>query len=155
MAKQIFYHGSYCELKEPYIIKTKYNKDFGDGFYLTLLNNQAIKWAKKYDTPILNVFLYTENKNLNIKEFNVLSEEWLDFVVESRKGGKHNYDIVIGPSVDDQIYNYINDYLAGVITRGSFWELAKFRYPTHQIAFCTKESLETLKFLESREVYDE
>lgn len=149
MAKQIVYLGSYTDINEPKIINGKYTKDFGEGFYCTMFKEQAIRWAKKYDSPILNVYEYDEDNSLNIKEFNMLSEEWLDFIINCRKGIKHNYDIVVGAMADDQIYNYVADLLDGVITREAFWELAKFKYPTHQIAFCTKKALECLKFLES------
>lgn len=151
---QIIYHGSYCEVKEPKIIKSKYKKDFGEGFYCTILEEQAIKWAKKYDTKILNLYEYNESSNLNIKEFTMMTEEWLDFIVKCRNGFKHDYDIVIGAMADDQIYNYITDYVNGDITREAFWELAKFRHPTHQIAFCTDLSLECIKFIKSEEIYE-
>ena len=109
MAKQIVYHGSYCKIENPEIKNGKYTKDFGEGFYCTILEEQAVKWAKKFETPILNIYEYNEDLNLNIKEFNILSEEWLDFIINSRKGQKHEYDIVIGAMADDQIYNYITD----------------------------------------------
>ena len=48
---QIVYHGSYCKVEHPEIKEGKYSKDFGVGFYCTILEEQAIKWAKKYDTP--------------------------------------------------------------------------------------------------------
>lgn len=152
MAKQIIYHGSYIKIVTPKIIVGKYNKDFGAGFYCTILDEQAIRWAKKNDTPILNVYEYIENPNLNIKEFTVMSEEWLDFIIDCRNGKTHNYDIVIGAMADDQVYNYISDLMDGIITREAFWELAKFKHPTHQIAFCTEEALNTLKFIEAREL---
>ena len=47
---------------------------------------------------------------------------------------------------DDQIYNYVADYIRGAITREQFWVMAKFKYPTHQIAFCTEAALEVLTF---------
>ena len=31
----IFYHGSYCEVKEPDLTQCAKRKDFGQGFYLT------------------------------------------------------------------------------------------------------------------------
>lgn len=34
----------------------------------------------------------------------------------------------------------------GNITNSAFWELVKFKYPTHQIAFCTEKALATLKY---------
>ena len=149
---QIVYHGSYCKIEEPKLLDNKYTKDFGKGFYCTILKEQAIKWANKYDTKIINLYEYHENNNLKIKEFTVMTEEWLDFIISSRNGEKHDYDIVIGAMADDQIYNYITDLLKGEITREAFWELAKFRHPTHQIAFCTDEALKTIKFIDVEEI---
>ena len=149
---QIVYNGSYCKVEEPKLLDNKYTKDFGKGFYCTILKEQAIKWANKYDTKIINLYEYHENNNLKIKEFTVMTEEWLDFIIESRNGKKHDYDIVIGAMTDDQIYNYITDLLNGEITREAFWELAKFRHPTHQIAFCTEEALKTIKFIGTEEI---
>lgn len=147
MAKQIIYHGSYCKVEQPKIIEGKYTKDFGIGFYCTILEEQAKKWANKYDKPIINKYEYNEDTSLKIKQFTVMTEEWLDFIIASRIGKKHDYDIVIGAMADDQVYNYVTDLIQGTITREAFWELAKFRHPTHQIAFCTKESLECIKFI--------
>ena len=149
---QIVYHGSYCKVEQPKLLDNKYTKDFGKGFYCTILKEQAIKWANKYDTKIINLYEYHENNNLKIKEFTVMTEEWLDFIISSRNGEKHDYDIVIGAMADDQIYNYITDLLKGEITREAFWELAKFRHPTHQIAFCTDEALKTIKFIDVEEI---
>lgn len=47
---------------------------------------------------------------------------------------------------DDRIWNYVEDFVAGEITREAFWELVIFRHPTHQIAFRTEDALETLRF---------
>ena len=149
---QIIYHGSNCEVKEPKIIKGKYTKDFGIGFYCTILSEQAEKWAKKYDTSFINMYEYNENQKLKIKEFTVMTEEWLDFIINCRSGKKHKYDIVIGAMADDQVYNYINDLINGAITREAFWELAKFRHPTHQIAFCTEEALKCIRFVGAKEI---
>lgn len=144
---QIIYHGSYCEVKNQELKSGKYSKDFGTGFYCTILEDQAIKWAQKYETPIVNKYEYEENPSLKIKEFTLMTEEWLDFIINCRSGKKHNYDIVIGAMADDQIYNYITDVMSGAITRSAFWELAKFRHPTHQIAFCTTKALQCIKFI--------
>ena len=148
---QIVYHGSYCKVENPQIIEGKYTKDFGKGFYCTILSEQAKKWADKYDTPVINMYEYNENKELKIKEFIVMTEEWLDFIINCRSGKKHEYDIVIGAMADDQVYNYINDLINGTITREAFWELAKFRHPTHQIAFCTEKSLRCIKYIGTKE----
>lgn len=155
MSKQVIYHGSYCKVDTPKILEGKYTKDFGKGFYCTILQEQAEKWANKYQTPIINEYEYGENINLKIKNFTLMTEQWLDFIINSRNGKKHDYDIVIGAMADDQVYNYITDLISGIITRQAFWELAKFRHPTHQIAFCTERSLKCLKFIEARELTDE
>lgn len=47
---------------------------------------------------------------------------------------------------DDTIWDYIEDFVEGLISREAFWELVKFKYPTHQIVFCTAKALESLKF---------
>lgn len=152
MSKQIIYHGSYCKIETPEIYQGKYTKDFGTGFYCTVLLEQAEKWAKKYESSIVNIYEYNENPKLKIKNFTLMTEEWLDFIIDCRSGKMHDYDIVIGAMADDQVYNYITDLLEGVITREAFWELAKFRHPTHQIAFCTQESLKCIKFVETKEL---
>lgn len=152
MSKQIIYHGSYCKVEEPKIKDGKYTKDFGKGFYCTILKEQAEKWAKKYSTPTINVYEYSQNTNLKIKEFTIMTEEWLDFIISCRSGKEHEYDIVIGAMADDQVYNYITDLISGQITREAFWELAKFRHPTHQIAFCTPEALKCIKFVGIEEI---
>ncbi len=149
MAKQAIYHGNYCKVEQPQILESKHCKDFGTGFYCTILKIQAEKWAKKYGTPVINVYEYNENPKLKIKEFTLMTEEWLDFIISCRTGKTHDYDIVIGAMADDQVYNYIEDLLQDRITREAFWELAKFKYPTHQIAFCTQEALKTISFIDA------
>ena len=47
------------------------------------------KWAKKYDTSFINMYEYNENQKLKIKEFTVMTEEWLDFIINCRSGKKH------------------------------------------------------------------
>ena len=149
---QIVYHGSYCKVEHPEIKEGKYSKDFGVGFYCTILEEQAIKLAKKYDTRMINKYEYNEDNKLKIKEFTLMTEEWLDFIISCRSGKKHDYDIVIGAMADDQVYNYITDLMAGNITRAAFWELAKFRHPTHQIALCTDNALKCIKFIDAEEL---
>lgn len=63
-----------------------------------------------------------------------------------RKGEEHGFDIVEGPMADDTIWDYIEDFTAGTISKAAFWELVKFKYPTHQIVFCTEKSLSTITF---------
>lgn len=152
MGKMTVYHGSYTTVEKPKIIKGKNTKDFGVGFYCTIIREQAERWARRYDKGIINSYTVRMNTALNILEFKEMTEQWLDFIIECRKGQSHNYDIVIGAMANDQIYNFIADYMDGIITREQFWALAKFKYPTHQINFCTNTALQCLEFVSSEEV---
>lgn len=51
-----------------------------------------------------------------------MSDEWLDFVVNCRRGISHDYDIVEGPMDDDTIWNYVDDFVRGHMIRSAFWE---------------------------------
>ena len=81
-----------------------------------------------------------------------MTEEWLDFIVACRNGKPHPHDIVIGAMANDQIWNYVADFISGILTREQFWILAKFKHPTHQIAFCSEKALSCLSFQSSQEV---
>lgn len=152
MGKMAVYHGSYMPVKEPRVIIGKNTKDFGPGFYCTVLREQAERWARRYDTPAVSIYDVRLNTSLKILEFKEMTEEWLDFIIDCRYGKPHDYDIVIGAMANDQIYNFVSDYMDGVITREQFWVLAKFKYPTHQINFCTENALRCLKYRGYQEV---
>ena len=150
----ILYHGSKEIVKYPEIRKAQFNKDFYFGFYCTKYKNQAERWASRYGRQgYLNTYHYTPNPKLNYLDFPEMTEEWLDFIISCRQGKSHTYDIVEGPMADDTIYNYIQNYMDGKISRAAFWELAKFRYPTHQISFHTISGPDTLTFIGSEVVY--
>ena len=83
-----------------------------------------------------------------------MSDEWLDFIVQCRSGKTHNYDIVEGPMADDTVWNYVNDFLTGRISRKQFWVLAEFKHPTHQISFHTLSALDCLTYKKSEVVND-
>ena len=147
------YHGSTVIVENPEIRIEKFNKDFYFGFYCTIMENQAIRWAIRFGDGIVNVFEYTPNDSLKILKFEKMTEEWLDFIIACRSGTPHDWDIVEGPMADDTIYNYIQEFQDGKISREAFWTLAKFRYPTHQISFNTQKALETIKFKKARKVH--
>lgn len=141
------YYGSNVIVNQSKIITDGFYKDFGYGFYCTNFEKQAKRWAlTKKNKHVVNVYSYTENKNLNCLIFKEMSDEWLDFVVSSRQGIRHEYDIVEGPMADDTIWNYVDDFARGLISRTAFWELVKFKYPTHQIVFCTEAALKCLEY---------
>jgi hypothetical protein len=87
------YHGSGQIVEFPEIRKTRYTKDFSWGFYCTKSYEQAYRWAeRKHKHGIINVYSYTENKQLKIKKFDQMCDEWLDFIAECRVGKIHEYE---------------------------------------------------------------
>lgn len=145
------YHGGYSIITKPEIRASANHKDFGEGFYCTEMQSQAERWAMRFPTPIVTVFEYTEQKG-NILQFDEMTDAWLDFIADCRSGKPHAYDLVSGAMANDQVWNYVADFMAGILTREQFWVLAKFKHPTHQIAFCKPPALASLGFLESYEV---
>jgi len=144
------FHGSNVVVEKPQIIVSGFYKDFGFGFYCTNIERQAKKWAQtKKGDSFVSVYNYLPTDELKVLSFPVMTDEWLDFVVACRRGIKHEYDIVEGPMADDQIWDYVEDFIEGNITREAFWVLAKFKYPTHQIVFCTQKSLDSIVFEKS------
>lgn len=133
------YNGSNVEVQKPKILT--------NGFYCTHMQKQAERWAlTKRGNHIVNIYDYNEDKSLNILKYSEMTEEWLNFVVDCRSGKNHSFDIVEGPMADDTIWDYIEEFIRGNITREAFWVLVKFKYPTHQIVFCTEKALKTLEF---------
>lgn len=82
----------------------------------------------------MEVYTVRMDSSLKILEFKEMSEEWLDFIISCRNGVP------------------IADYIDGIITREQFWSLAKFKYPTHQINFCSVKGLKCLQFISAEEV---
>lgn len=147
------YHGSNVCVEKPQILMNGYYKDFGFGFYCTNYEHQAKRWAlTRRKQHIVNIYEYTENNALAICRFSEMSEEWLEFIVDCRRGIEHSYDIVEGPMADDTIWDYIEDYVRGAITKEAFWVLVKFKYPTHQIVFCTPKALTALSYERSYQI---
>lgn len=99
------YCGSNVPIKIPEIRSVGFYKDFGYGFYCTAFEKQAMRWALiKRPEHIVSVYDYTPNKELKVLSFPTMTEEWLDFVVDCRRGLPHGYDIVEGPMADDTIW---------------------------------------------------
>ena len=156
MKNTIIYHGSNVEVSNPKILINGYYKDFGYGFYCTNIEKQAKRWAlTKKGASVVNNYSYLKNPELKILCFSEMTEEWLDFVVNCRRGKMHTYDIVEGPMADDTIWNFVNDYLSGNISKAVFWEYAKFKHPSHQISFHSMRALECLTYERSENVDDD
>lgn len=123
------FHGSYMEVRYPQTSKGRLNVDFGQGFYLTTLQQQAEKWSKVIAirrgpsfSPIVNVFdldeSVFENQEYKIKIFKSYDLEWLNYVVDCRRGGilQNDYDIIEGGVANDNVIDTVEDYENGRIT---------------------------------------
>ena len=151
----ILYHASKEIVEFPEVRKTRYTKDFSWGFYCTNNFEQAVRWANRgAGKPTTNYYSYEPNDTLSVFKFDSMTDEWLDLIARCRSGETHSYDIVEGPMANDTVWNYVNDFLTGRISRKQFWVLAEFRYPTHQISFHTLSALDCLAFERSELVYD-
>ncbi len=152
----MIYHGSQQVIQTPEIRIAKYHKDFYCGFYCTLFEEQARRWAVRYDGHgVVNEYIYKPDEALKVLEFREMTEEWLDFIAACRLGQAHDYDIVKGPMANDTIFNYVQNFVDGKISREAFWALAKFKKPTHQISFHTAKALTTLQYVRGYDVYDQ
>jgi len=150
METSLIYHGSNVVVQNPKILVSGFYKDFGFGFYCTRFEKQAQRWAlSRKNGSEISVYEFSPLPNLNILQFDKMTDKWLDFVVECRKGVEHQYDIVEGPMADDQIWDYVEDFASGTISREAFWALAKFKYPTNQIVFSTENALKSITYKES------
>lgn len=66
------------------------------------------------------------------------------------------YQVVEAPQIIEG--EFAKDFGCGFYCteiREQFWVLAKFKYPTHQINFCTPQSLQCLTFKGCEEVKNE
>jgi hypothetical protein len=152
----MLYHGSPVIVENPEIRISKFHKDFYYGFYTTAFYEQAVRWAVRFSGKgYVNFYEYTPRETLRQLIFPEMTEAWLDFIVSCRNGKSHDYDIVEGPMANDTIYNYVQDFVDGNISRKAFWELARFKYPTHQVSFHTARSLETLRFIKADTVMEQ
>jgi hypothetical protein len=153
------FHGSYTEIESVDLRKCQANKDFGRGFYVTKFRKQAEEWAEiigkvNKTAGVVTEFTFYERafteESLKVLRFSEYNDEWFDFVILNRNlettEQKHDYDIIEGPVADDRIQRRINRYLEGEISREEFFEqLTKYPDPSHQICFCTINSLRMLR----------
>jgi hypothetical protein len=151
------YHGSYIKIDKIDLTKCRPNRDFGQGFYVTGFLHHAQNWSlimgRRNNTQgVVSEFEYVESAFVrsicNIIQFEDYNEEWLDFVVMNRASNNfepvHNYDIVEGPVADNKVQNRIEEYLNGKVSKADFLEELKYHETTHQICFCTLNSLQAI-----------
>lgn len=86
---------------------------------------------------------------MNVKHFDSLNEEWLEFIKENRiKGGlQHNYDVVIGPVADDNTMETVQLYMSNILTAKEAVKRLKYNKVNNQVSFHTKNALKYLKLV--------
>ncbi len=138
------YHGSYVGVPAPLTGAGRRELDFGPGFYVTNLREQAERWARRVciiraaDSPLLSVYDFDETalpadvSRLRLEHYD---QEWLDFIVSSRRGEEpwKGYDIIEGGVANDQVIDTVEDYYAGRITSEQALGQLRFAKPTHQM----------------------
>ncbi|MCI6714188.1 MAG: DUF3990 domain-containing protein [Phocaeicola vulgatus] len=137
--KLVLYHGTISEIGKVDVSLGRGRKDFGRGFYMAVTRSQAIGMMhKKYreavrrsrnkDEQAFCEYLYEIHldeaiiKSLSIKVFENADVEWLDFILMCREQGgvPHTYDMVIGPTADDDTALCLKAYQDGLYgKRGS------------------------------------
>lgn len=156
------YHGSNVEVRKPSLLKSRKNTDFGRGFYTTTQKEPAEHWTSiKLDRAIkgrrvVSAFEVDEtilsNLEFKIREFHGPDEAWLNFVVNSRKGIEHDYDLVFGPVANDKVFTVVNLYESGVINATTAIAELKAYKTYDQLSFHTERVIKELRFVESYEV---
>lgn len=85
--QNIVYHGSNVEVPVPRVLQNGFYKDFGYGFYCTNLLKQAKRWAMtKKGNSVINRYKYVQDSGLKVLKFEEMTDEWLEFVVNCRRG---------------------------------------------------------------------
>ena len=153
------YHGSVVTVKKPSLRQGRPNTDYGKGFYTTVDLDQAARWARIRrervggGNAVVSVYEVDDNLLngvLKIMEYNGATKEWLDFVVANRRFAPlHDYDIVLGPVANDNLYATISLYENGELSA----EAAVVQLKTHvlfnQVSFHTYKALSQLQFVEA------
>lgn len=178
----ILYHGSYCEVKEPDLVKCQAKKDFGKGFYLTSSKEQAETFLKtsiakavaKGDAQAnqnygyISVFKLELNNELTSHIFETADADWLHCIAAHRRRKTFlaieremaAYDVIIGKIADDQTNTTLAAYIGGVFGQMGSKEADEFCIKLllperlkDQYCFKTEKAIKCLAFVESEKVW--
>lgn len=147
------YHGSWLEVAKPDLVRSRSDVDFGKGFYVTPIRNQAIKWCGKFKRRgkegIVSIYEFHEKEKskLKILKFDSYSEKWLDFILNCRReNDSSDYDIVMGGVANDRIFNTVELYFEHLIDKKEAIKRLTYEKPNMQICFRTENALKQLQF---------
>lgn len=149
------YHGSTCRVEQPLAGVCRPNLDFGIGFYITDIKEQAIRWALRnadlrHETEAwLNIYSFDKEACLHSAyqylHFEAYNAEWLDFVVDCRKGGVawQAYDVIEGGIADDRVIRTIDLYMRGDYNRDEALARLKHQEANNQICIVNQKIIDT------------
>lgn len=158
------YHGAPHIVDAPLCHIGRDNLDFGKGFYLTDMRQQAVNWATRVTNLGLPQWLNTYELDMDYiqshakcKVFKAYDEEWLLFIVESRNGGCpwSGYDYIEGGIADDRVITTIEDYLNGDVSMEYALKRLSEHQPNNQICILSQALLDnSLHFLVAEPLND-
>lgn len=157
----ILYHGTYTDIQSIDINRCMPYKDFGQGFYLTDIEQQAKDMAIRKSrfvsngSPHIIKYEFDEqnltNKTLQVKIFEKPNEEWAQFIISNRYNPEnnviHHYDIVIGPIADDGVALQIGLFRDGFIDLTALAKALEYRKLNKQYYFGTTRAINLLRKL--------
>lgn len=153
------FHSSYIKIEQPDTVHSRDYLDFGKGFYLTSLEDQAVRYALRFirrqQAAWLNVYELDFNPiEWKILRFESYDKEWLNFVSRCRNGvDATNYDIIIGGIANDRVIQTLDRYFEGEISESVALGLLKFEKPNNQFCIRSQEMLDRcLKYIESKKL---
>lgn len=160
------FHGSISIVDRQLANAGRNHLDFGKGFYLTTLENQAISWASRPlnqgKQKYLNIyeldFSAVVNEGYKYLHFNEYNAEWLNFVISDRKGGSNwrQFDTVEGGIANDRIFNTIELHSSGLISENEALQRLIYEKPNNQICVLNQDIIDNhLTFVEAREIKEE
>ena len=153
------YHVSNEEIRKPSVDVNGENLGFGKGFYLTNSKIEAEALARKMsDKNVISVYEFnyfkTKNVGYRFNEFETYNKEWLNFVVDCRKGEDiaADYDIVIAGGIYDEIADIVSDYEKNNITAEEAVEQLRYKDVKFQICILNQEIIDfNLEFMDVME----
>ncbi len=156
----IIYHGSYLEVESPDIVHSRPRVDFGRGFYVTPIREQAENWCGKFlrqgKAGVVNQYEFSEEKlaKFQVLHFEKYSEEWLDFILNCRRGkDMSEFDFVSGGVANDKVFNTIELYFDGLIEKQEALKRLQYEHPNLQYCFRSQELIDqSLKFVGSEKI---
>lgn len=153
------FHSSYVAVSSPDVVHSRPYLDFGRGFYLTSVYNQAVKYAERFLRRGRSAWLSSYDFNCNYSEWNVLcldayNEDWLDFVAKCRVGkDTSSYDLVVGGIANDRVIMTIDRFFAGELTKEKALGLLSYERPNVQYCIRSQHMLDQcLKFVGSKQL---